>query len=205
MNDIAAQAPDLRALFATASEQAGYSTAAQAHICGYSKQLLAHHAANGRFIRVRRGLYRLRDYPSSRHEEVMIAWLAVGRDSAVISHESALDLHDLSDVVPNHVHLIIPRSRRGLAPMRGAALHTEMSALSPSEIVIREGMRVTEPARTILDCAGYGTGPEQVVMAIEQARRRGWIVAAEFRARARERPSRVVHLVALALDTTYHP
>ena len=45
----------------------------------------------------------------------MAAWLAVGKQNAVVSHESALDLLDLSDVSPDRVHLTVPRSRRGLA------------------------------------------------------------------------------------------
>ena len=79
MYDTAIRAPDLSELFGVASEQAGYFTAAQAHACGYSKQLPSHHAASGRFIRLRRGLYRLHDYPSSRYEEVMAARLAAVR------------------------------------------------------------------------------------------------------------------------------
>src|SRR5664280_1945725 len=95
--------PAWEALFAVASEQAGYFTTAQARACGYHWDLLSHHTRAGRFVRLRRGLYRLRDYPSSPHEEMMAAWLATGRESALVSHESALSLLDLSDVVPDAV------------------------------------------------------------------------------------------------------
>jgi hypothetical protein len=37
------------------------------------EQLLAHHARTGRFARVRRGLYRLSDYPAGEHEEIRAA------------------------------------------------------------------------------------------------------------------------------------
>ena len=200
MYDTLIRSPDLPELFGVASGQAGYFTAAQAHACGYSKQLLSHHAATGRFIRLRRGLYRLRDYPSSRYEEVMAAWLAAGRDSAVVSHESALDLLDLSDVVPDHVHLTVPRARRGLHPGWLVSLHTTVHPVRPEDTVIREGIRLTEPLRTILDAAEMGTGPEQVVMAIEQAGRRGWLVGSNLRARAEERGTRVAELVEVALN-----
>jgi hypothetical protein len=40
--------------------------------------------------------------------------LAVGKDAAGVSHETALDLLDLSDVIPDTVHLTVPRTRRGL-------------------------------------------------------------------------------------------
>jgi predicted transcriptional regulator of viral defense system len=200
MYDILIPEPDFAALFGAASEQAGYFTSAQAHACGYSKQLLAYHAAAGRFVRIRRGLYRFRDYPSSQYEDVMAAWLATGKDSAVVSHESALDLLDLSDVVPRSIHMLIPRARRGLPAMPGVTLHTTTHAIQPNEITIREGMRVTAPARTIADVAELGTAPEQVIMAIEQAMDRGWITAAKLRAAARYRDSRVIHLIDKGLE-----
>src|SRR5271155_2946647 len=99
-------------LFELASEQGGYFTAAEAQTCGYSRALLAHHAKSGRFIRVRQGLYRFREYPTSPREDVIAAWLATGRETAVVSHESALDILGLSDVVPEVVHLTVPRAKR---------------------------------------------------------------------------------------------
>src|SRR3990172_11685374 len=124
MNDTATPiSPDARALFAIASAQAGYFTAAQARESGYSSQLLAHHARTGRFLRIARGLYRLRDYPSAPREEIVAAWLRAGTD-AVVSHESALDLFGLSDVIPNAIHLTVPRARRKLARTAGVVVHT---------------------------------------------------------------------------------
>ena len=67
-------------LFEIASEQGGYFTAAQAHACGFSKSLLAHHAKSGRFFRVRQGPLPIREYPSSPREDVIAAWLASGRE-----------------------------------------------------------------------------------------------------------------------------
>ncbi|HEY8287285.1 MAG TPA: type IV toxin-antitoxin system AbiEi family antitoxin domain-containing protein [Chloroflexota bacterium] len=200
MNDIAHHGPDAEALFAQASEQAGYFTSAQARTCGYDWRLLSYHTGTGRFIRLHRGLYRLRDYPSSQHEDVMAAWLVVGKEQAVVSHESALDLLDLSDVVPNAIDLLIPRSRRGLSRPWGVALHTTTHALAPDDVVTREGIRITAPLRTILDAAETGTASEQVIMAVEQACRRGWFTADQLRARARERGSRVSDLIERGLQ-----
>jgi len=193
------QGPDATELFGLASGQAGYFTAAQARTCGYDWPLLSYHTGTGRFIRLRRGLYRLRDYPSSRHEEVMAAWLAVGRESAAVSHESALDLLDLSDVVPNAVHLLVPRARRGLPPHPGVELHTSTRPLAPHDVVIREGMRVTAPARTLLDVAALGTAPEQVIFAVVQARERGWLTADDLLTALHGRGTRVESLIQQGL------
>lgn len=102
----------------------GYFTARQAHGYGFSRANLSHHAASGRFVRVARGLYRLKGYPSSPYEEVLRAWLSLGKDSAVVSHESALDLLGISDVVPDQVHVTLPRTYRGRRKMPGVRVHT---------------------------------------------------------------------------------
>lgn len=74
MREGAPHKPDLSHLFLLASEQQGYFTAKQAHSSGISRALLSHYARSGRFIRMRVGLYRLRDYPSAQHEDVLGAF-----------------------------------------------------------------------------------------------------------------------------------
>lgn len=192
--------PDARGLFAVSSEQAGYFTSAQGRAHGYSAQLLGYHADQGRFERVRRGLYRLRDYPSSPREEVMAAWLAAGKKSTVVSHESALEALGLSDVVPATIHLLVPRGRRWVRALPGVRVHTTADTLAPDEIVTRQGMRITAPPRTILDVADSGTAPEQVIMAVEQACARGIISAARLRQAAMRRDRRVQDLIDRALE-----
>jgi predicted transcriptional regulator of viral defense system len=199
MYDSSDVGPDRMCLFDVAATQQGYFTAAQAASCGYSPALLAHHARGGRFLRVRRGLYRLREYPSSPREGVMAAWLAAGPEHAVVSHESALDLLELSDVIPNAIHLTIPRSRRGLVAPHGVLLHTTTRPPRREETTERAGIRLTGPLRTILDAAEWGTGPEQIVLAVGQALARGWLTAGELRRAADERNGRVARLVAAAL------
>jgi predicted transcriptional regulator of viral defense system len=191
--------PDAVALHRVAYAQDGYFTVRQAREHGFSPQLLAHHVRSGRYERVRRGLYRLQDYPGSSQEEVRAAWLAVGADRAVVSHESALELHGLSDVLPNTVHLLVSRSDRGLDPPHGTALHTTTARLGGSEVVTREGMRVTTPVRSIIDAAASGTAPEQIEMAVRQALEQGLVTRRSLLARARRRGGRVAALIQLAV------
>jgi predicted transcriptional regulator of viral defense system len=192
--------PDHACLFDVASSQHGFFTTSQALECGYGTDLLTHQTRSGRFRRVYRGVYRMRDYPSSSHEDVAAAWLALGRESAVVSHESALDLYELSDVIPDAVHLTVPRSRRYLFALTGVRLHTSTKPLDPSEIVERDGVRVTTPARSILDAADTGVGPEQIEMAVRQALGRGLVTAEQLRKGAADRPRRVNKLVEGALS-----
>jgi predicted transcriptional regulator of viral defense system len=197
MNDTT---PKYASLYALASMQSGYFTTAQAKEHGVSWRALTHHAARGRFRRVRRGLYRFRDYPSSPYEDVVAAWLAIGAERTVISHDTALDIYDLTDVIPRSVHLIVPRAQRGLHPPAGVTLHTTMVPLGDDEVTVREGVRLTTPERTLLDVAEAGTAPEQVEQGIRMAIARGWLQPARLRQRARERGARVSHLVATALE-----
>jgi predicted transcriptional regulator of viral defense system len=201
LKDIAERGPDRQALFDIASEQSGYFTAGQAARCGYAPDMLTYHTTRGTFQRVHRGVYRLRDYPSSPYEHVVAAWLATGKDVAVVSHESALDLWDLSDVVPDAVHLTVPRARRSLANRSppGVVVHTTARSWDRGEVRSHEAVRLTSPERTILDAAEAGTQPEQIEMAIAQALRRGWIDARRLRTNARARGHRVAKLVERVL------
>jgi predicted transcriptional regulator of viral defense system len=200
MGDTIKNAPDHACLFAVASQQHGYFTAQQARTCGFGFELLAYHTRQGRFIRVHRGIYRLRDYPSSAQEEVVAAWLAVGKDKSVVSHASALDLLDLSDIIPNAVHLTVPRSTRHLPDLPGVQIHTTTRPLTPQDLTHREGIRLTSVARTIADAAEAGSGPEQIELAIDQALQRGLTTRKRLEMAASDRSQRVQDLIQRAIE-----
>jgi len=130
----------------------------------------------------------------------MAAWLAAGKEQAVISHESALDLLGLSDVVPTTIHLLVPRARRWFRAPHGVTLHTAVQRLEARDVVVRQGMRITAPVRTLLDVAEAGTAPEQVALAVHQARKRGMLVPADLRQGAKQRDKRVRALIDSALQ-----
>jgi predicted transcriptional regulator of viral defense system len=183
--------PDLRGLQAQAYEQHGYFTTEQARAHGVSSQLLNHHTRNGRFESVRRGLYRLRGFPTSEHDEMREKWMAVGMDNAVLSHESALALLDLSDNIPDQVHLLVPRRYRGLRRPPGVVLHTRPDDERIST-VWRDGLPLTAPARTLVDVVGE-LQPEQAAMAVEQALSRGLVTTRQpMQEAARRRKTRAI-------------
>jgi predicted transcriptional regulator of viral defense system len=191
--------PDRLGLFYVASGQAGYFTAEQARECGFSRALLAHHAKTGRFIHIRPGLYRLREYPSSPREHVLAAWLAVGKDVAVVSHQSALDLLNLSDIIPDAVHFTVPRSRRSTPTIFGVKVHTTDRPIGPGERWERDGMIITSPTRSILDAGEKGADPKQIQLAVSQAIQRGFATDDEMRRAASDRSRRVARLITGAL------
>jgi predicted transcriptional regulator of viral defense system len=198
VNDKALTRPDHEALFQTASGQAGYFTTEQAAAAGFSSALLTHHARTGRFLRVTRGLYRLRDYPSEPGEEIVAAWLRQG-PGAVVSHESALELLGISDVIADRVHLTVSRERRRLVSQPGVTIHTTTHPLADADVISRHGVRLTAPARTIVDVAVAALAPDQVATAVGQALRRGLTTPSLLREAARARGHRVRRLIEAAL------
>ncbi len=189
--------PDVRGLEAKAYEQHGYFRTRQARKHRVSSQLLSHYVRQGRFERVRRGLYRLRGFPSSEHDEMREKWMATGPEKAVLSHQSALALLDLSDVIPDAVHLLVPRRHRGLRRPPGTVIHTRPDEEKVS-IVWREGLPLTAPARTLVDVAEH-IQPEQAEMAIRQALNRGLLTTRQLEEEAarRHKPAKTRTIEAL--------
>ena len=184
-----------------AESQAGHFTAQQALAAGMDRSTLRHHARpGGRYERARRGLYRLRHFPSSPHEHVVAAWLPLREAGAAVSHESALELHELSDVIPDAVHISLPRSKRGQRPRPGVRLHTLERPPGAAEVRKIAGLPVTTPERAIVDALEAGTQLEQLTLAVRQALERGLTTPRRLRAAASSRSARVRQFIKRALD-----
>src|SRR5690348_2828641 len=95
---------DLRNLESLALRHGGYFDRADALAHGVNDRLLAYHTATGRFDRELSGVYRLSYAPLYMLDDYWRAWVWSNYRGA-ISHESALLLYDLSDVLPSKVHL----------------------------------------------------------------------------------------------------
>jgi predicted transcriptional regulator of viral defense system len=189
-------------LFLVASAQAGYFTTGQATAAGWRSQLLSHHARVGTIQRVYRGVYRFREYPFTQREEIVAAWLAVGKDVAVVSHESALDIWGLTDLIPDAIHLTVPRKKRNLPKLPGVTFHVPSNRYRVQDDEVRtveSSLRVTSPQRTLLDIAVAGVSPEHVIIGIRQARAKGWIDAPKLRQDAQGRGRRIAEMVDEAL------
>lgn len=165
----------LRALTQTATEQGGYFTAKQARSVGYDYPHLEYHVSAGNFERVGHGLYRLPTIPLSEHDELirLTLWSRNREDEpqAVVSHETALALHELSDVLPSKTHITVPGGFRKRPP-RGCVLHR--ATLPEQDVGQREGFAVTTPMRTLLDVATT-ISPEQFGKAVRDALARGLV------------------------------
>ncbi|MBI4318982.1 MAG: hypothetical protein HY675_10875 [Chloroflexi bacterium] len=136
---------------------------------------------------------------ASPREEVLAAWLTVGKDMAAVSHESALDPLDLSDAIPEAAHLSVPHLWRNLPSLPRVRIHTSVRPLQPSELTYRDGMAITSATRTILDVAEAGAARDQVELSVIQAVERGLAVPDQLRRGAAARGRRVAALIEGAL------
>lgn len=169
--------PDYAGLYLIAEGQRGYFTTRQAHRAGIRDRLLTHWTTTGRFRRVAHGIYRMRDFPSTPSEELMIPLLWAGPDSA-LSHETALELYSLADVLPTTTHLTVPAS---FTPRRHAGITLHREPLSPDEIALRDDLRLTTVERTLVDSFRWGTDRDQFLLAVRRADERGLVNAHRLR------------------------
>ena len=165
-----------RLLFAQAIGQGGYFTAKQAHEAGYGYGHLEYHTSVRNFERVEHGLYRLPSVPPGEHDDLirLSLWSRNQKDEpqAVVSHDSALVLHDLGELLPEKIHLTVPPGFRKHSPPE-CVLH--QAVLAPEEIEAWAGFRVTTPTRTLLDAAAGNLGQEQLAKAVSDALSRGLV------------------------------
>jgi predicted transcriptional regulator of viral defense system len=170
-----------RTLASIASGQGGYFTAKQAHEAGYNYPHLAYHVSTGTFERIEHGLYRLTTISRSDEDELirLSLWSRDRHDApqAVVSHESALVLHGLSELLPTALHVTVPPPFRKPAP-RGVVLHK--AAVAEDDTEERSGFRVTTPLRTLRDAAIGDVSQEQLDKAVADALSRGLVRKSEL-------------------------
>jgi hypothetical protein len=175
-------------LFQVASAHDGYFTLEEAQKAGFSARLISYHCRTGRFYRVAEGVYRFRDYPEP-YSDIMVAWLLMQRRAgrAIISHETALSLHQLSDLVPRAIDITIDRQSGHLSDggsLPGVRIHTTKTWPEPNSITTLAGVESTDVKRTLVDCIIWGTESGMVRQAIQEATRQGLVSTGQLRAEA---------------------
>lgn len=99
----------------------------------------------------------------------------------MLSHQTALALHGLSDALPAQVHLTLPsawRQRRFRMPADVVLHHADVP---PEDRAWVGAVPTTNPRRTLNDCAREALAPELLRQAARQALRRGLVTQAELR------------------------
>jgi predicted transcriptional regulator of viral defense system len=133
----------------------GFVTTKQAAAIGIPAVELVKMHSRGRLERVAHGVYRVPHMPQTRFDQFQLAVLWTGDERTVLGHETALELWELGDYLPDKIHLTIPptlRLRR--AGGDGYVLHAEN--LSPTEVTWCEGLPIVTPAKAIEQCIREG-------------------------------------------------
>jgi len=172
-------------LYTIASEQQGYFTTAQALSAGFQDATHPYHIKNGDWVREWRGIYRIARYPRS-DEEHYALWSLWSRNrkgirQGIYSHQTALSLFNLSDIMPDKIHITVTASFRRHSEIPGV-LVLHHGKIIPREIEEREGYGVTKPIRTIVDLVMEESVSIDIIrQAYKEAKQRGLITEDELK------------------------
>ncbi|MEU6817838.1 hypothetical protein [Streptomyces sp. NPDC046860] len=159
------------ALWRIAGGQRGYFTAAQALEVGYTYQAQRYHAQRGNWTAVDRGIYRFREFDvlPGGADDHLVRWSLWSKGRAIVSHTTALSVHDLGTANPSQIHLTVPPGFR----QKDDAVILHRAELAQDEIEERDGYRVTTPVRAIIECAAAQVDQDVVDSAVAEALERG--------------------------------
>ena len=172
-------------LFDIAEQQQGFFTTKQAKAAGFAENTHPYHVQAGNWIREHRGIYRLAKFPISDRPDLVL-WSLWSRNrkeeiEGAYSHQTALSLHELSDLNPAKLHMTVPTHFRRNSDIPGiVVLHYD--DLPASDIQAGPGYRYTRPLRTILDLIDSDAVERTFVrQAIRQAVESGLVTRQQLR------------------------
>ena len=161
-----------------ALDQHGFVTTAQALAGHVPAAELSKLVARDRLERVAHGVYRVPQVRATRFDELHLAVLWTGAPEACLSHESALDAYEISDVNPNRYHVTVG-SRRRIRRAGGEQYVVHYQDLAASQIGWWQEIPTVTPAAAVAQCIAYGTPTYLLRQAIENGHTRGRITSAE--------------------------
>ena len=132
-----------------AADHDGVLSLAQLRACGLSNRAIARRVRDGRLHRVHRGVYAVGHPAITLRGHLRAAVLACG-ENAVLSHFAAAAYWGFWSWEERLVDVTIVAS--GTRTIKGVRVHRSR-ALGHPDALWRDGMRVTTPARTLLDLA----------------------------------------------------
>lgn len=167
-----------RELWEVAVDQYGYVTSKDARSLGINPVELGKLAARKQIEHVSYGVYRFGQLPVTPLDSYMLATLwANGR--GVLSHDTALDLHEVCDINPSTLHITVPGRRPERRGGEQYVVHSE--PLDDGEVTWHEGIRIVTVAKAIEQGIASGVSSHLLAQALQTARDRGAITEAEHR------------------------
>lgn len=159
-----------------AADQHGYVTQQDARRVGVATATLARMAERRTIERTSQGVYRVSVIPPGPLDQYMEATLWPRGVRGVLSHQTALELHGLSDVNPARIHVTVPRGHRIQREIpRLYVIHQD--DLADEDLTAHEGIPIVTPMCAVRECHAIGLGPALIGQAIADGRRTGTFTA----------------------------
>ena len=165
-------------LYDYASKQQGFFTAKMAEEAGFNRSHYSYHVKAGNWIREMRGIYRLAHFPQDDEDAQLVLWYLWSRDhneklQGTYSHDTALRIYGLSDLMPAKLHMTVPKKFRRFNKTPNILVLHKMD-ISKTDIRFMRGFSVTTPIRTLLDIINQKYNEEILIkQACEEALRKG--------------------------------
>jgi hypothetical protein len=156
---VAAELPEY--LDRLAQIQRGVVTADQAQSAGLTDDVIGSRVRGRRWQQLHYGVYAVFTGEPPRDAVLWAAVLRAGR-GALLSHDTAAELHGLTDLPGRAIHVTIPASRR-IIPVRGLVVHLTARAewaahptqLPPRTRIEETIIDLTQAAATAADACGW--------------------------------------------------
>ena len=147
-------------LFEYARYREGLFTTKLAEKAGFHRSHHSYHVRAGNWIREMRGIYSLARFPQDDSVAQLVLWHLWSRNrndepQGVYSHDTALRIYDLGDLMPAKLHMTVPTKFRRFKDIPDILVLYKAN-ISQSDIRRKDGYAVTTPARTILDMVNSG-------------------------------------------------
>ena len=159
-----------------AVEQYGYVTTRDARDLGIPTVELSKLAMRGTLAHISQGVYRFPELPVTENDTLMQAVLWTRDPRAALSHDTALDAYELSNINPDKIHVTVPKRERGLRRKNvPGVLVIHYEDLAPEQVGWWERIPTVTVAKAIDQCIATHVRPDLVLQAIETARGEGRI------------------------------
>ena len=165
-------------LWDLAAEQHGFFTATDALGAGVTRKAVDHLLARREVDRVGHGVYRFPRFPTSPADPYQLAVLWTGTAGACLSHETALEVHGVTDLLPDLIHVTVPAGRR-LRRAGGEAYCVHRQDLTADQVGWWEQIATVTLPTAIAQCIDWGTPTYLIRQAIDQGTRTGALLVQE--------------------------
>ncbi|MCV7220706.1 DUF559 domain-containing protein [Mycolicibacterium elephantis] len=175
----------------------GVITLAQARRAGLTHKVVQRRVASGRWRRCTPGVYFVEDRPFTDAARIRAAVWGYGPQAAA-SGLTAAWWHRLTRFAPDLVEVTVPRNSHG---RRHDGSRVRRRDLEPSDVVERDGLRLTAPELTVLEAAVQrGGGARLMDSALQRHVELGQLWRAQLRNKGRYGSPRARRLLHAASD-----